>query len=202
MQLMQNIYRQTYNRVVIVLVIGDQLISDINSVLNQKPERNENWENKGCCKLNFLNSIKRLMSIGINTRLIIYIRSYSLLNSQIQNLIQSEFNDNQNVECEFATSSGDLWFLLAKNIQKFDIINILSNKNQRVPDSVLKYLQSNKATSKLKFIKTKNSLENYDRSVEQISNELTLDFETNRNLFKGHKQAFENQQQLKIENLN
>ena len=62
--------------------------------------------------------------------------------------------------------------MLAKNIQKFDIINILSSEPQRVPDSVLKYLQNNKATSKLKVIKTGKSLEDYARYVEQISSKL------------------------------
>ena len=95
-------------------------------------------------------------------------KSYSHYNDQIRCLIQSYLKSSCNVECEFATSSGDLWHLLSKNIQNFDIIHIFSSEPQRVPDSVLKYLQENKASKNLKVMKVGSSKQDYSRVIIQI----------------------------------
>ena len=140
--------RQTKNQVVYVLEIGSRQVSEIYSELNKVLNEQKN-DTQNSNKLKFLEPIINLIYLGINTRIIVMFKSYSHCNDQIRCLIQSYLKSSWNVECEFATSSGDLWHLLSKNIQNFDIIHIFSSEPQRVPDSVLKYLQ--KKTKLLKI---------------------------------------------------
>ena len=113
-------------------------------------------------------------------------KSYSHCNDQIRCLIQSYLKSSCNAECEFATFSGDLWYLLSKNIQNLDIIHIFSSEPQRVPDSVLKYLQENKVSNYLKIMKTGSSMKDYGRVVAQISSEIVNNL-AKREQFKATK---------------
>ena len=170
--------RQTKNQVVYALEIGSRQASEIysesNKVLNEL--KNDTQSSK---ELKFFEPIINLIYFGINTRIIVLFKSYSHYNDQIRCFIQSELNTNFKFECEFATSSGDLWYLLSKNIQNFDIIHIFSSEPQRVPDSVLKYLQENKAFKNLKVMKTGSSMQDYSRVITQISREIVINLAKN-----------------------
>ena len=113
-------------------------------------------------------------------------KSNSQYNDHIRCLIQSYLKSSWSIECEFATSSGDLWYLLSKNIENLDIIHIFSSEPQRVPDSVLKYLQDNKASNNLKIMKTGSSMKDYSRVVTQISNQIVNNL-TKSEQFKANK---------------
>ena len=171
-------YRITINQVVIVLEIWSRQVSEIYSTVNKASEY---WENEilNSNKFKFLEPIKTLIYLGVNTRFIVLFKSYSHFNEEIRSLFQSELKTNFKVECEFATSSGDLWHLLSKNIQNFDIIHIFSCEPQRVPDSVLKYLQDNKATKNLKVLKTGSSMQDYSWVLAQISSKIISNLQKN-----------------------
>ena len=76
--------------------------------------------------------------------------------------------------------------MLSKNIQNLDIIHIFSSEPQRVPDSVLKYLQENKVSNYLKIMKTGSSMKDYGRVVAQISSEIVNNL-AKREQFKAKK---------------
>ena len=162
---------QTVNQAVVVLNLEGRQALEIylgsNKDLNVQKDDNQNSK-----EFKFLEPIINLINLGINTRIIVMFKSYSYYNDQIRCLIQSYLITNCDVECEFATSSGDLWHLLSKNIQNLDIIHIFSSEPQRVPDSVLKYLHDKRASKKLKIIKTGSSMQDYSRVVAQISSKI------------------------------
>ena len=170
--------KQTVNQVVIVLNLEGRQALDIylgsNKDLNEQKNDTQNSN-----KFKFLEQIINLINIGINIRIIVMFKSYSQYKDEIQCFIQSYLKSSCKVECEFATSSGDLWHLLSKNIQNFDIIHIFSSEPQRVPDSVLKYLHDNKASKKLKIIKTGSSMQDYSRVVIQISSKIVENLSKN-----------------------
>ena len=163
--------RQTKIQVVYVLEIGIRQISEIYSEL-KKTLYEQNNDTQNSKEFKFLEPIINLIYYGINTRIIVMFKSYSHYNDYILCLIQSYLKSSCDFECEFATSSGDLWHLLSKNIQNLDIIHIFSSEPQRVPDSVLKYLQDNKRSQNLKVMKTGNSIKDYSRVVAQISSKI------------------------------
>ena len=143
------------------------IYSELNGVLSQQKENIQKSNN-----LKFLEQIINLIYLGLSTRIIVMFKSNSQYNDYIRCLIQSYLKSSWNVECEFATSSGDLWYLLSKNIENLDIIHIFSSEPQRVPDSVQKYLHENKASKNLKVMKTGSSMKDYSRVVTQISSEI------------------------------
>ena len=164
-------FMQTVNQAVVVLNLEGRQVSEIylgsNKYLSDQKDDTQNSK-----EFKFLEPIINLIFLGLNIRIIVMFKSYSHYNDQIQCLIQSYLKSSCYVECEFATSSGDLWHLLSKNIENFDIIHIFSSEPQRVPDSVLKYLQENKALKILKIIKTGSSMQDYSRVVAQISSKI------------------------------
>ena len=164
---------QTGNQAVVVMNLEGRQVSEIylgsNKFLNVQKDDTQNSK-----ELKFLEPIINLIYLGLNTRIIVMFKSYSHYNDQIRCLIQSYLKSSCNVECEFATSSGDLWHLLSKNIENFDIIHIFSSEPQRVPDSVLKFLQENKASKNLKVMKTGSSMQDYNRVVAQISSKIVI----------------------------
>ena len=162
---------QTGNQTVVVLNLEGRQISEIylgsNNFLSGQMDDTQNSK-----ELKFLEPIINLIYLGLNTRIIVMFKSNSHYNDQIRCLIQSYLKSSCNFECEFATSSGDLWHLLSKNIENFDIIHIFSSEPQRVPDSVLKYLKDNKRSQNLKVMKTGSSIKDYSRVVAQISSKI------------------------------
>ena len=172
---------QTGNQTVVVLNLEGRQVSEIylgsNKDLNVQKDDIQNSK-----ELKFLEPIISLINLGIKTRIIVMFKSYSHYNDQIRCLIQSYLKSSCDVGCEFATSSGDLWHLLSKNIQNLDIIHIFSSEPQKVPDSVLKYLQDNKASKNLKVMKTGSSMQDYSRVVAQISSKIVIYLATNEQL--------------------
>ena len=172
---------QTGNQAVVVLNLEGRQVSEIylgsNKFLSEQKDDTQNSK-----EFKFLEPIINLINLGINTRIIVMFKSYSHYNDQIRCLIQSYLKTSCDVGCEFATSSGDLWHLLAKNIQNLDIIHIFSSEPQRVPDSVLKYLYDKSAFNNLKIIKTGSSMQDYSRVVAQISSKIVIYLSKNEQL--------------------
>ena len=169
---------QTVNQAVVVLNLEGRQALEIylgsNKDLNVQKDDTQNSN-----KFKFLEPIINIIYLGINTRIIVMFKSNSQYKDEIRCLIQSYLKTSCNVECEFATSSGDLWHLLSKNIENFDIIHIFSSEPQRVPDSVLKYLKDNKRSQNLKVMKTGSSIKDYSRVVAQISYKIVGNFAKN-----------------------
>ena len=109
-------------------------------------------------KSKLISQIKSLLFKAEDIKIIFWIKKDVDDINFIRIFIRKLFGNDQKAKYNFATSSGDLWFLLSNNIKCLDVIHIFGSKEIRVPDSVQKELKEMNAESNLNFHLIKSSI--------------------------------------------
>ena len=137
-----------------------------------------------------LDPILNLIKNNLNIKIVFFYRRNYYLPEKVQELISNWLKIIGNkVECEVANSSGDLWFLLSKNVENFDIIHIFSSEKQGLPRSVLKFLEEKNCEKLLKLHYTGWSFLSYSSKLNIVLNSLSKEIISNQDytLFQNQK---------------
>ena len=112
-------------------------------------ENSSNYEPNEEFKL--FQPIIRLLESKINIRVIISFRYNWVSRDDMWDFLQKNFKNKQRLAWEFATSNGDLWFLLSNNVKNLNFIHIFSSEKHNIPDSVNRLLIENKVQDRIKL---------------------------------------------------
>ena len=109
--------------------------------------------------------------MNFHVKIILFYRRNLYTTDIVQELVNKILISSENrANCEVAYSSGDLWFILSKNIENCDIVHIFSSEKQNLPESVSRFLKVKKSGSWVKIHYTGSSFDGYASKVGFILN--------------------------------